>query len=115
MDHGTSLADLRSLTDYWQNDFDWRAWEAKLNSFPQFPLPVRGIEVYAVVQARPTAFRPRRNHRILQCVPMIDTPRTSGATRHYGNTNRPRGILLASTPTTCAINRQNLDAAPVSS
>ena len=35
---GTSLAYLKSLVDYWQNGFDWRAWEAKLNGFPQFTL-----------------------------------------------------------------------------
>ena len=27
---------LRSLVDYWANDFDWRAAEARLNAYPQF-------------------------------------------------------------------------------
>ena len=45
---GTSLAYLKSLTDYWQNGFDWRAWEAKLNGFPQFTLPIRGIDVHFI-------------------------------------------------------------------
>src|ERR1044072_7787918 len=45
---GTSLAYLTSLIDYWQNGFDWRAWEAKLTGFPQFALPIRGIDVHFI-------------------------------------------------------------------
>ena len=54
---GTSLAYLKSLIDYWQNGFDWRAWEAKLNSFPQFTLPIRGIDVHFIhaPSAKPNA------------------------------------------------------------
>ncbi len=35
-DHGTNVAYLKELVDYWQYTFDWRAQEAKLNAFPQF-------------------------------------------------------------------------------
>ena len=45
---GTSLAYLKPLIDYWQNGFDWRAWEGKLNGFPQFTLPIRGIDVHFI-------------------------------------------------------------------
>jgi microsomal epoxide hydrolase len=45
---GTSVAYLKSLTDYWRSGFDWRAWEGKLNSFPQFTLPIRGIDVHFI-------------------------------------------------------------------
>src|SRR6476469_4582859 len=45
---GTSLAYLKPLIDYWQNGFDWRAWESKLNGFPQFTLPIRGIDVHFI-------------------------------------------------------------------
>jgi len=45
---GTSLAYLESLIDYWQSGFDWRAWEAKLNAFPQFTLPLHGIDVHFI-------------------------------------------------------------------
>ena len=34
--YGTDVAYLRDLTEYWRNDFDWRAEEAALNAFPQF-------------------------------------------------------------------------------
>ena len=45
---GTSVAYLKGLLDYWSNGFDWRAWEAKLNSFPQFTLPIRGIDLHFI-------------------------------------------------------------------
>jgi pimeloyl-ACP methyl ester carboxylesterase len=45
---GTSLAYLKPLIDYWQNGFDWRVWEGKLNGFPQFTLPIRGIDVHFI-------------------------------------------------------------------
>ena len=34
--YGTSVDYLRSLVDYWRGPFDWRAQEARLNTFPQF-------------------------------------------------------------------------------
>ena len=33
---GTNLAYLRELVWYWETKFDWRAQEARINSFPQF-------------------------------------------------------------------------------
>src|SRR6478752_4069382 len=43
---GTSLAYLKDLVAYWQKGFDWRAWEAKLNAFPQFTVPLEGIDLH---------------------------------------------------------------------
>lgn len=43
---GTSLGYLRDLVDYWRTGFDWRAWEAKLNAFPQFTVPLEGIDLH---------------------------------------------------------------------
>ena len=45
---GASLGYMKSLTDYWQSGFDWRAWEAKLNGFRQFTLPIRGIDLHFI-------------------------------------------------------------------
>ena len=45
---GTSVAYLKSLLDYWRDGFDWRAWEAKLNSFPQYTLPIGGIDLHFI-------------------------------------------------------------------
>ena len=43
---GTSVAYLKDLAEYWRTGFDWRAWEAKLNAFPQFSVPLGGIDLH---------------------------------------------------------------------
>jgi pimeloyl-ACP methyl ester carboxylesterase len=35
-DYGAPLADVKRLTEYWKNGFDWRAQEMKLNQLPQY-------------------------------------------------------------------------------
>ena len=42
-DYGTNLAYLKTLVDYWQHHYDWRAQEAKLNHFAQFRAQTDGI------------------------------------------------------------------------
>ena len=44
--HGSDVAYMRELVGYWQGDFDWRAEEARLNAFPQYKLPLHGIDVH---------------------------------------------------------------------
>lgn len=43
---GTSVAYLKELVEYWRKGFDWRAWEARLNAFPQFTVPLAGIDLH---------------------------------------------------------------------
>ena len=43
---GTSVNYLKDLVAYWRTGFDWRAWEAKLNAFPQFSVPLDGIDLH---------------------------------------------------------------------
>ncbi|HYG54048.1 MAG TPA: epoxide hydrolase [Burkholderiales bacterium] len=45
---GTSVAYLKELAHYWRMSYDWRAAEARFNSFRQFTLPVRGIDVHFI-------------------------------------------------------------------
>jgi microsomal epoxide hydrolase len=45
---GASLAYVKGLTDYWRAGFDWRPWEAKLNGFRQFTVPIRGIDLHFI-------------------------------------------------------------------
>jgi pimeloyl-ACP methyl ester carboxylesterase len=45
---GTSLEYLKQIVAYWQQSFDWRAWEAKLNAFPQSTLPAGGIDLHFI-------------------------------------------------------------------
>ena len=44
--YGTDVAYLRSLVEYWRGGFDWRAEEAALNVFPQFRVPLDGIDLH---------------------------------------------------------------------
>ncbi len=45
---GTSLAYMKELADYWQNEYEWRKHEAELNTLPQFKTAVDGTEVHFV-------------------------------------------------------------------
>jgi microsomal epoxide hydrolase len=51
--YGTDVAYLRKLIGYWLDGFDWRAQEARLNAFPQFTVPLHGIDLHFLhVEAR---------------------------------------------------------------
>jgi microsomal epoxide hydrolase len=45
---GTSASYLKALVEYWRKGFDWRAQEAKLNSFRQFKVPLAGIDLHFI-------------------------------------------------------------------
>jgi pimeloyl-ACP methyl ester carboxylesterase len=47
-DYGTNLEYLKALVDYWQNQFDWRAQEAKLNQFAQFRAEIDGLNIHFI-------------------------------------------------------------------
>lgn len=44
--YGTDLAYLRGLVEHWRTGFDWRRHEAALNAFPQFKVPLAGIDLH---------------------------------------------------------------------
>lgn len=53
--YGTPLADVKRLAQYWQDGFDWRKAEAKLNELPNFRTQVevkgfRPIDLHFVHQ-----------------------------------------------------------------
>ena len=48
--YGTDVGYLRSLVEYWRGGFDWRAEEAALNAFPQFRVPLDGIDLQRVAR-----------------------------------------------------------------
>jgi pimeloyl-ACP methyl ester carboxylesterase len=43
---GVSLAYLRELAEYWRNEYDWRAQEARLNAFPQYTTTIDGANIH---------------------------------------------------------------------
>ena len=43
---GVPLAYLQELAEYWRTVYDWRAWEARLNAYPQFTTTIDGAKVH---------------------------------------------------------------------
>lgn len=54
-DYGTSLPYLRELIEYWRDEFDWRAQEARLNRFDQFTTNIDGLDIHFIHQRSPAA------------------------------------------------------------
>ena len=44
--YGTPVAEVRRLVAYWRNGYDWRAWEARLNAYPQFIAEIDGQPIH---------------------------------------------------------------------
>lgn len=45
-ERGMPAAELRALADHWRTGYDWQAWEARLNSFPQFVTEIDGQRIH---------------------------------------------------------------------
>ncbi len=45
-DYGVDLAPIKRLVTYWQESYDWRIWEAKLNTYPQFTTTIDGQNIH---------------------------------------------------------------------
>jgi hypothetical protein len=45
-EYGVPLAYVQRLVDYWRNGYDWRAWEARLNRYPQFMTTIDGQPIH---------------------------------------------------------------------
>jgi len=86
-DYGTELGYLRELCAYWQEQFDWRAWEARLNAFEQFTTEVDGQPLH-FIHARsehPDAFPVVITHgwpgsvlEFLKIIPLLTDPVAHG-------------------------------------
>jgi len=45
---GVQLATMKSLAQYWANNYDWRKIEDKLNALPQFVTNIDGVDVHFI-------------------------------------------------------------------
>lgn len=56
-DYGVPLEYVKPLYDYWRNGYDWRRWEAELNSYPQFTTEIdrQNIHFLHVKSSNPDA------------------------------------------------------------
>src|SRR6185437_10791421 len=43
---GVPLEYLKELAEYWRTSYDWRAAEARLNSFDQFITEIDGVDIH---------------------------------------------------------------------
>lgn len=41
-DYGSPVDELRRQVEHWRSGYDWRAWEARLNAYPQFTTTIDG-------------------------------------------------------------------------
>src|SRR5215204_5738326 len=45
-DYGVPLDYVQNLVEYWLRGYDWREWEARLNSYPQFTTTIDGQNIH---------------------------------------------------------------------
>ena len=45
-EYGVPVGYVRDLVDHWQHKYDWRAWEARLNQYPQFITEIDGQPIH---------------------------------------------------------------------
>ena len=43
---GVPTGYVRDLVEYWRDGYDWRAWEARINAYPQFLTTIDGQQVH---------------------------------------------------------------------
>ena len=49
-EYGTDSGYLQELLAYWENDYDWREQEARLNEFDQFKTNIEGLDLHFIHQ-----------------------------------------------------------------
>jgi epoxide hydrolase len=52
-EYGADIKKVRELADYWQNRFNWRAQEARINQYNQFTTEIDGQLIYFIHQRSP--------------------------------------------------------------
>src|SRR5580698_1949630 len=52
-EYGVDIKKVRELANYWQNGYDWRAQEAKINQFDQFTTEIDGQQIYFIHECSP--------------------------------------------------------------
>jgi pimeloyl-ACP methyl ester carboxylesterase len=54
-EYGADSGKVRELADYWQNGYDWRAQEARINRFAQFTTQIDGQTIHFIHERSPRA------------------------------------------------------------
>jgi len=45
---GVQLGTMKALVSYWETDYDWRKFEARLNAYPQFITEIDGLDIHFI-------------------------------------------------------------------
>ena len=45
-EYGVPVSYVKGLVEHWQREYDWRAWEARLNAHPQFTTTIDGQQIH---------------------------------------------------------------------
>ena len=54
-EYGVDLDYMKDLVAHWRSNYNWRAWEKKLNSFPQFKTEIDGLDLHFIHARSPHA------------------------------------------------------------
>jgi pimeloyl-ACP methyl ester carboxylesterase len=54
-DYGVPLGYVRGLAERWRRSYDWRAWEARLNQYPQYTTSIDGQRIHFLHVRSPEA------------------------------------------------------------
>jgi pimeloyl-ACP methyl ester carboxylesterase len=101
-EYGTNLNYLKELVDYWQQKFNWREEEAKLNKFDQFKAQVDGVIIHFIHMRgkgpNPTPIIlthgwPDSFYRFYKVIPMLTDPEKFG-----GNAENSFDVIIPSIP-----------------
>ena len=88
-EYGAERSYLEDLLDYWSNEFDWRAQEARINEFDQFTSEIDGVDLHFIHErsANPAAMPllivhgwPGSISEFLGIIPPLTDPASHGGT-----------------------------------
>ncbi len=100
--YGVPQDELRTLVDYWGSGYDWRAHEARMNSYPQFVTEIDGATVHFlhIRSGEPDAFPlvlthgwPGTFYEYLDVIGPLTDPRS-----HGGNPSDAFDLVIPSMP-----------------
>ena len=101
-EYGMPLDYLRELVDYWRDDYDWRAQEARLNAFEQFRTTIDGQSIHFIHARSPHADAlplllthgwPGSIVEFLEVIPRLTNPEA-----HGGNATDAFHVIAPSLP-----------------
>ncbi len=100
--YGVPVAHVRRLVEYWLDGYDWRAWEARLNSYPQFTTEIDGQNIHFVhaTSAEPAALPLILTHgwpgSVVEYLDVVD--RLTNPRGHGGDSGDAFDVVIPSLP-----------------